>query len=635
MSSPQPIALLVLLSVGLLCLLAAPAASATPAYSLSLFVPQYSAVSTWSNTASPSVTVPLPPFLQVNVTALSSSGVQRVEGTCGSLELDASSSTYVPSGPNAQYATEQHDNYNCSFSYAVLDDDESAPISLTLVWVGPIVVQPVAVSEASQDFISIDAMATATDCSTLLVVASTTTFGSGSIYEMSSALAFGRTYGDGFSDVAGDATSVYGLKESSGYVVQRYSRATGLPTGTAVAPNGAGYAASVALDLHGVLFVLVNEVAGDADSRVDRFDAASLSFLGSVSVTAVPGAGTRFSMRYSSASRSMVLAQQVPAVLFLLSVDTLEVSYVQTTNPSNLLTIVHAVDDAGLAYLEDANFEQLVVVNTSSGVELTSFRMQASYPFGQYEAAALDCSGNLFVANQTQVLKQAAFVAAPTSTAPSSGSVLGDPQFVGLRGQSYQVHGIDGAVYNLISDAQVSVNARFSFLSHGECRHDAAGRPLFTCWSHPGSYLSSVAVRTSAGDTLVVVAGKADSGFALVTLNNRSLAISSSNSAGAGGLSVEYDSLRTLTIRHAGLYALRLENSDGFVNILRLSVSDWSRLVQQVQSHGLIGQTWRSEADGAQRRGEEVAAVEGRVDDYVLQGGDLLGTDFVYNQFEL
>ena len=64
-------------------------------------------------------------------------------------------------------------------------------------------------------------------------------------------------------------------------------------------------------------------------------------------------------------------------------------------------------------------------------------------------------------------------------------SVRGDPQLVGLLGQSYQVHGMDGAVYNLISDASVQLNSRFSFLTGGECLRDEAGRPLFTCWTHP------------------------------------------------------------------------------------------------------------------------------------------------------
>lgn len=110
-------------------------------------------------------------------------------------------------------------------------------------------------------------------------------------------------------------------------------------------------------------------------------------------------------------------------------------------------------------------------------------------------------------------------LASSSSTPPTAASVVGDPQFVGLLGQSFQVHGVDGAVYNLISDALVLVNARFRFLSEGECLHDAEGQRLFVCWSHPGSYLASLAIRTAAGDQLVIHAGAARLGFQSVLLN--------------------------------------------------------------------------------------------------------------------
>ena len=111
-------------------------------------------------------------------------------------------------------------------------------------------------------------------------------------------------------------------------------------------------------------------------------------------------------------------------------------------------------------------------------------------------------------------------------------------------------------------------------------------------------------------------------------LNNHTLSRDTSTGE-EGELQVDYTSLRSLTIRHAGLYTLELENSDGFLNIARLSVSSWARLVRDVQSHGLIGQTWRS--SGAV--GEQVAEVEGRVDDYVEADGQLLGCNTKYNRF--
>ena len=216
----------------------------------------------------------------------------------------------------------------------------------------------------------------------------------------------------------------------------------------------------------------------------------------------------------------------------------------------------------------------------------------------------------------------------------SSGAVLGDPQFVGLLGQSYQVHGIDGAVYNLISDKQVQVNARFTFLDHGECLRGTDGSPLFTCWSHPGSYLSELAVRTAAGDSVVVVAGAAEHGFVSVTVNGVTMSVGEMTSLhravpNLDALSISYSGVRSVTIANAGLYTLVVENSDGFVNLLRLEVTSVRELRETVQSHGLLGQTWRSD-----QKGEDVRAVDGAVDDYAEETGNLLGCGFVYNQFE-
>jgi hypothetical protein len=69
---------------------------------------------------------------------------------------------------------------------------------------------------------------------------------------------------------------------------------------------------------------------------------------------------------------------------------------------------------------------------------------------------------------------------------------------------------------------------------------------------------------------------------------------------------------------------LLVENSDGFLNMLRVEVSDWRRLEQDVQSHGLLGQTWRRRQSGH---------IEGEVDDYAVGHNDLLGCSFLFNQF--
>ena len=79
--------------------------------------------------------------------------------------------------------------------------------------------------------------------------------------------------------------------------------------------------------------------------------------------------------------------------------------------------------------------------------------------------------------------------------APSS--VLGDPQFIGLRGQSFQVHGVDGAVYALLSSTWTQVNAGFVFFSTGQCPSPAVIQTQ--CWSHPGAYLGAISVQEVVG----------------------------------------------------------------------------------------------------------------------------------------
>ena len=242
--------------------------------------------------------------------------------------------------------------------------------------------------------------------------------------------------------------------------------------------------------------------------------------------------------------------------------------------------------------------------------------------------------------------------AASSSSSSSSGvsrpsSVLGDPAFVGLLGQQYQVHGLAGSVYSLISDAEVQVNSRFTFLQSAECVRDSEGVPLFVCHSHAGSYLQSLAVRTAAGHRVWLSSGSAVQGFSAVTVrmagqmaSNRSLSVGESvkmgggptPSASRGQLEVRFIDLRTVAVLHAGVFSLVVQNSDSFLNLLSLSVDDgqWSRVRRQLQPHGLLGQTWQRRAD----KGKEVAEVEGYVDDYAERAGDMFGCGTLFNKFE-
>ena len=358
---------------------------------------------------------------------------------------------------------------------------------------------------------------------------------------------------------------------------------------------------------------------------------------------------------------------------------TIAVSVPVTARPWLALTNFTAPAGTGL-FQYGVNVLQLVI--TSSNDYYEAARLEGILTYQLLPATSSSSSSSTAVPPSLSVASSSSSAGPPPSvsssisptSSPPSGSVLGDPAFVGLLGQSYQVHGVSGLTYALVSDRQVVVNAVFTYLSGGSCLHDSeTGLPLYVCWSHAGSYLSAVSVRLASGETLVVRAGGAAAGFAAVELGGAGGVGGAGSAGGVGGaasadgadgtgstdgaggagstdstgsataltvgshttlpsgLTVDYHSLRQLTVRSAGLYQLTLQNSDGFVNLLQLAVSGWSELVGSVQSHGLIGQTWRRRAAGGGVSTGSIPHIEGEVDDYVVRDG-LLGCDFMYSK---
>ena len=207
-----------------------------------------------------------------------------------------------------------------------------------------------------------------------------------------------------------------------------------------------------------------------------------------------------------------------------------------------------------------------------------------------------------------------------SSSSTASAHVIGDPQFVGLLGQSYQVHGIDGAVYSLISEQAAQVNARFAFLTGP--RPCPAVQPSIACWSHDGSYLSELGLFTPNA-MLFVRAGPAATGFAAVELTNTSAA--NTATARVDDLSYEQLSSHRLTVT-LGSFSLSIDNSDGFVNLACVTPL---KQLPQLTSHGLLGQTHRRAKSGSSGLS---GVIEGEVDDYVVEGG-LFAVNDVYNRY--
>ena len=213
-----------------------------------------------------------------------------------------------------------------------------------------------------------------------------------------------------------------------------------------------------------------------------------------------------------------------------------------------------------------------------------------------------------------------------------SGAV-GDPLFTGLMGQLFQVHGISGMVYNLISDAGLQVNARFNFLATGG--GPAPSVVVTQPWTHPGTYVSAISFqvrRFSADDSnvdvVLVEAGGRAEGFARVTINGQTVPHPSMWRPDGGALAVRFTQSHVLEVDTVQ-FSFRLVNSDRFINhevAPRVSL-------HSLRCHGLLGQTRRS-----MRYPTPLRYIAGSVDDYVVWSAEnetsLLANDFVFNLFD-
>ena len=158
---------------------------------------------------------------------------------------------------------------------------------------------------------------------------------------------------------------------------------------------------------------------------------------------------------------------------------------------------------------------------------------------------------------------------------------------MGFLRQRYQVHGVAGVVYNLLSQPSVSINALFTFLDSGVCPV-IEGVTATNCWSHAGSYFAALAVQTKAGDQLEVVAGSAIAGFRAVRLGGRRMEAAKGVEGTGALLSFRFLSTHAISIT-VDNYRLLVENSDHFVNVLSIEVDDWQQLASSDQPHGLLG----------------------------------------------
>ena len=230
----------------------------------------------------------------------------------------------------------------------------------------------------------------------------------------------------------------------------------------------------------------------------------------------------------------------------------------------------------------------------------------------------------LFCENESIQFSCAAEVAPPVVRT----GAFGDPQLYGLLGQSYQVHGIDGAIYALISAPSLQVNARFDFLASASCPPTSVVNT--PCWSHPGSYMGAIGMSVLVGGVTMrftFVAGPASIGFSSILQDGQQLIAGAIDAAYLSDhITLVSRSTHSVQLR-TPLFTFDLDCSDSFVN-LRLQRNVALTVLQQQRVHGLLGQTHTRRVNA---RGG-VKDIEGEVDDY-MAGETLHSHEFAYNRY--
>ena len=257
--------------------------------------------------------------------------------------------------------------------------------------------------------------------------------------------------------------------------------------------------------------------------------------------------------------------------------------------------------------------------------------------------------------------------------------VIGDPQFHGLLGQSFQVHGTPSTHYAIISTPAMHLNALFELREEGRCTAELKARTA--CWSHTGNYFGAltlslkpaaaltldqanalvdrasslmpdlpaaedvVEVTAAAGSALEVVAGPIADGLR-VRFGSEELLPSSQwralrLSADVDSFVLVFFSTPFSVLWMTGEFVLRFDNSDRFINANVAMTHTLAQRIDAVQSiksealrevaqaslpHGLLGQTWSE-----RRWKNRLQVVEGDIDDYTVAAAT--DADFPYSRF--
>jgi len=195
---------------------------------------------------------------------------------------------------------------------------------------------------------------------------------------------------------------------------------------------------------------------------------------------------------------------------------------------------------------------------------------------------------------------------------------FGDPQFTGLQGQQYQVHGRPDTLFNLISYQAkgFAVNSEFVYLAEGKCDYNNT-----VCWSHPGTYFGKVGILLDNSVRVLVNSGAHKQGLTVYINDKRQKP--SDNALVIGNNIIHVQDYDRVEIRTPDFF-ITLVNSDMFLN-MDVSLLEKELLAQGRKSsfqapkdapNGLLGQTWQLKeyvsATGVKR------PYKGTTDDYIV-----------------
>ena len=402
------------------------------------------------------------------------------------------------------------------------------------------------------------------------------------------------------------------------------------------------------------------------------FSSSPASSSASVSSSAASSSATRFSSSPASSSpaSSSVFSSSPAAVS----------SSAASSSPSVSSSAFSPSRGSSSAFSSSPVSSSAASSSAFSSSPSVSSSVFSSSPASPASSSAASVSSSRFSSSALSSSVASSSPSRAASSSSASAGVQGDPQFSGLRGQQFQIHGTPSDHYAVLSTPSLHLNALFEFRSEGSCTPDILRRTA--CWSHPGNYFGQVSAMVKADAGLSVPAATSLlQNAARLMQGLPAVEESIQHSSGSGamvhlevssgtiaeGLQVKFAGVdvlpsplwqmltlskdsslfvffptRDTALLMSADFLLRLDNSDRFLNLnLAMTPALAERVVAaqlmeegeakeravSTMPHGLLGQTWSS-----RRHQSKLRVVEGEVDDYLVK--DSKDTQFVYSRFQ-